>query len=297
MTNEYTPEKIERANSPELDAILGVDFPVLDHGFVRVIDYMGNEAAVAQMARVSYGKGTKSVNEDKGLLRYLLRHKHTSPFEGCEIKLHIKMPIFVMRQWIRHRTANVNEYSMRYSEPKDQFYIPDLEQIKLQSTDNKQGRGADADSKTKHDFIEASSFVASNAMTQYDWFNEQGVARELNRINLPVSAYTECYWKIDLHNLLHFLNLRLNPHAQYEIRVFAEEIFKILQIWVPNIADAFVDYTLEAQTFSKQEWAIIKQMITQDKTALQFIETRLENNGLSKREAAEFIKKIGKDND
>ena len=254
---------IERTQSPQMDKILGHQFPVLNHGFIRVIDYMGDDNSVCQMARVSYGKGTKSVNEDRGLLRYLIRHKHTSPLEGNEIKLHLKMPIFVMRQWIRHRMANVNEYSMRYSEPKDEFFVPDADTIQLQSKDNKQGRGGDVDNITRYKFQQLTVGTAESAMTAYETYNEAGVAREMNRVNLPLTAYTECYWKIDLHNLLHFLKLRTDPHAQYEIRVYADIILnEIVKVWVPEIYEAFIDYIKEATTFSKQEMEVLRSCIS-----------------------------------
>lgn len=301
INEEYIPQKLTRTSSPALDDILGVPFKVLDHGFIRVIDYMGDGGAVAQMARVSYGKGTKTVNEDRGLLRYLMRNRHSSPFEGDEIKLHIKLPIFVMRQWIRHRTANVNEYSMRYSEPKDEFYCPELENIQLQATDNKQGRSGEMELEYKEEFQRVTSMTAERAKTAYNQHKAMGVARELNRMNLPLTAYTEAYWKIDLHNLLHFLSLRADPHAQYEIRVYAEVILEqIVKVWVPDIYEAFIDYVMEAETFSRQEMDIIKKVMYMAVTQSKFvphIKEELTENGVSKREIAEFLTKIGVPND
>lgn len=295
--NEYIAQKLERVNSPALDAILGEPFKVLDHGFIRVIDYMGDGGSVAQMARVSYGKGTKSVNEDRGLLRYLLRNRHTSPFEGNEIKLHIKLPIFVMRQWIRHRTANVNEYSMRYSEPKDEFYCPDMEHIMLQSKNNKQGRDGEVDDEARKDFRRDTILTGSRAQEHYAHYKEHNIAREINRINLPLTAYTEAYWKIDLHNLLHFLSLRADPHAQYEIRVYAEVILEqIVKAWVPDIYEAFIDYVMEAETFSRQEMNVIRNLMgaTIMRGALgDLVKAELEKQNLSQREINEFFTKIG----
>lgn len=294
MSNEENiPQKIERTSSPYLDSILGHAFPALNHGFVRVIDYMGDGAAVCQMARVSYGKGTKSVNEDRGVLRYLMRHRHTSPFEGNEIKLHLKMPIFVMRQWIRHRMANVNEYSMRYSEPKDEFFIPAAETIKLQSLNNKQGRDEDMDGEFIEEFQRVTWMTAERAMAAYNQHNEMGVARELNRINLPLTAYTECYWKIDLHNLLHFLKLRCDPHAQYEIRVYADIILnEVIKQWVPEIYEAFIDYVMEAETFSKQEMQLIREAMKSTAVTKEHFELGLTTRGVSKRERDDFFRKL-----
>ena len=302
MTNEIestTPEKLERCSSPALDAILGVPFKVLDKGFIRVIDYMGDEAAVAQMARVSYGKGTKTINEDRGLLRYLMRHRHTSPYEGNEIKLHIKMPIFVMRQWIRHRTANVNEYSARYSEMPDEFYFPELEKIKLQSASNKQGSDGEVDETKRQSFLAA---LQQGCTWMFDKYSEAlggNIAREMARIGLPLNIYTECYWKIDLHNLLHFLSLRCDPHAQYEIRVYADVILnEIVKAWVPNIHKAFHDYVINGATFSAQELEALGYLLSRaGEEEVKTMKLRLQAGGVSAREAGEFMKKLGYDND
>lgn len=233
---------------------------VLDKGFIRVVDAMGDDGAVVQAARVSYGKGTKTVNEDAGLINYLMKYQHTSPFEMNEIKLHVKMPIFVARQWIRHRTANVNEYSARYSEIKDEFYIPTQDRITRQDKDKKQCSSEEI-LDCAEDFVNYTEEVANNSLAKYTYFNNLGLAREVNRINIPLSNYTEFYWKIDLHNLLHFIKLRIHPHAQYEIRVYAEVLLEIVKIWCPLVYEAFVEHRLEAQTFSKSQLEAIKKLI------------------------------------
>ena len=234
-----------RATVPALEELLYVAMPVLDHGFVRVVDYMGDDAAVVQAARVSYGRGTKKVSEDAGLIRYLMRHRHTTPFEMCEIKYHVKLPIFVARQWIRHRTANVNEYSARYSILDREFYLPAPEHLAAQSAVNRQGRGDVLEGQEAADVLD---LLRGDAMRTYDNYaamlNEgidgaavdpgrRGLARELARMNLTLNTYTQWYWKTDLHNLLHFLSLRADPHAQYEIRAFAEPMLRTLDAWVP----------------------------------------------------------------
>lgn len=269
--------------------ILGKEFKCLDKGFVRLVEVMGNDSSIVQAARVSYGKGTKSINEDRNLIRYLMRHRHTSPFEMVEYKFHIKLPIFVARQWIRHRTANVNEYSGRYSIMNDEFYVPDQDAVRKQSKTNKQGRSNEPVAPEI-----ASKFIRDIQETQqslYDKYNnylEDEIARELARINLPLSTYTEWYWKIDLHNLFHFLQLRLDPTAQYEIREYARIIAKIVEATVPMAYEAFVDYRLEAVTFSRLELKILNTMV-QNKIPL--LEEMLEL-GLTKREVEEFLTKI-----
>lgn len=224
---------------------------VLDKGFVRIVDTMGDDSAIVQAARVSYGEGTKTVSEDKGLIRYLMRNRHTSPFEMCEIKLHIKAPIFVMRQWLRHRTANVNEYSGRYSEIMSEFYLPEANRLQKQSTNNKQGSEGTLDKETA-EYIRDT--MHTEQMAAYETYRNtylaSDLARELARINLPPSAYTQCYWKIDLHNLLHFIKLRHDSHAQYEIRVYAEAIADIVKLWCPLAFEAFEDYVLNASSVS-----------------------------------------------
>ncbi|MET0154537.1 MAG: FAD-dependent thymidylate synthase [Rickettsiales bacterium] len=253
-----------RAASPALDAVLGKEFPALDKGFVRVVDYMGNDAAVVQAARVSYGAGTKKTSEDAALIRYLMRHRHTTPFEMCEIKFHVKMPVFVARQWIRHRTASVNEYSARYSVLEDEFYVPEARHVAGQSAINKQGRG---DTAAPEKALRAQEIFREDAAQCYAHYRElleegeggsPGVARELARMNLPVSVYTQWYWKIDLHNLLHFLHLRSDSHAQYEIRVYAEIIEKIIALWTPICFGAYEDYRKGAVSLSRGQWEAVK---------------------------------------
>ena len=232
-----SPRQTLRAVSEGMEAHLYTAVPVLDHGFVRVVDYMGDDAAICQAARVSYGKGTKSVQNDEGLIRYLMRHWHSTPFEMCEVKLHVKLPVFVARQWIRHRTANVNEYSARYSILDREFYIPAPEHIAAQSSVNNQGRG---EALTGEEAARVLDILKSDSIRSYDNYQsmisddgQQGLARELARMNLPANIYTQWYWKVDLHNLLHFLRLRADAHAQYEIRVYADAICSIVADWVP----------------------------------------------------------------
>ena len=241
-----------RVVSPGLEDVLYQAFPVLDHGFVRVMDYMGTDSSIVQAARVSYGKGTKKVSEDRGLIHYLLRHSHTTPFEMCEIKFHIKLPIFVAREWIRHRTANVNEYSCRYSILDKEFYIPAAEHLAAPSSLNRQGRGKPLSSEQAQDVMNLLREDAERVYAHYEeLLNEdpQGniinihkdkLARELARINLSVNFYTQWYWKIDLHNLMHFLALRADPYAQYEIRVYANLMLSLLERWVPLTYEAFI---------------------------------------------------------
>lgn len=226
-----------RPNSPDLDLALGKFFFVLDHGFIRVIDYMGNDAAVVQAARVSYGEGTKTLREDAGLIKYLIKNKHTSPLEACELKLHIKLPIFVARQWIRHRTASVNEYSARYSVVTDDFYIP--EQFRQQDTKNRQGSSGIFESELNEQMRETLLTQSRLAYQAYQFLLNSGTARELARTILPVNFYTEWYWKIDLHNLLHFLTLRCDEHAQWEIRQYADVIASLVKLWVPTVYEAW----------------------------------------------------------
>lgn len=285
-------EILPRPSSSFLDGILGKAFPVLDHGFIRVIDYMGNDAAVVQAARVSYGKGTKKLSEDRGLIRYLLRNQHMTPFEMCEIKLHCKLPIFVARQWIRHRTANVNEYSARYSEIMDEFYVPEAEQIKLQSLTNKQGREGKIDTLTAESFRSACMRTNNEARELYHGAaNEMGIAREISRINIPVSNYTQWYWKVDLRNLLGFLKLRVDSHAQYEIRVYAEAIEKILEGWVPLTMEAWDSYSKSSVTFSKEEWEIMQRFLLW-KVGFR-TEMKVNKGSLSSREKEAFEKLTG----
>ena len=260
-------------------------FKVLDHGFVRVIDYMGDDSAICQAARVSYGKGTKSVQNDAGLIRYLMRHWHSTPFEMCEIKLHVKLPVFVARQWIRHRTANVNEYSARYSILDREFYIPSPEHIAAQSVVNNQGRGESLSGDEAQSVLELLKADSARCYDNYEKMisqeDQQGLARELARMNLPANIYTQWYWKVDLHNLLHFLRLRADPHAQYEIRVYAEEICKLVREWVPHTYSAFEDYRLGGASLSQTSVNILRRMIKGEDVDLQ-------SSGMSKGEWEEF---------
>ncbi|WP_010139921.1 FAD-dependent thymidylate synthase [Oceanicola sp. S124] len=280
-----------RATVPGMEAHLYKAYPVLDHGFVRVVDYMGDDAAICQAARVSYGRGTKSVQNDEGLIRYLMRHWHSTPFEMCELKLHVKLPVFVARQWIRHRTANVNEYSARYSILDREFYIPAPEHLAAQSVVNNQGRG---EALTGEEAARVLEYLKADSSRAYDHYAEmisqedgqQGLARELARMNLPANVYTQWYWKVDLHNLLHFLRLRADAHAQYEIRVYAEEICKLVADWVPFAYKAFEDYRLGAVTMSAQMVDCLRRMIAGE-------EVTEENCGMSKREWREFMGVVG----
>jgi len=262
---------------------------VLDRGFIRLVDYMGSDAAIVQAARVSYGKGTKKVSEDRGLIRYLMRNRHTSPFEMVEFKFHVKLPIFVARQWIRHRTANVNEYSGRYSVMKEEFYVPADEDIRFQSTVNKQGRSDDeVPDDLKRKLVDTLNASQQQAYGQYSEFVEAGLAREIARINLPLSLYTEWYWKIDLHNLFHFLRLRLDKHAQKEIRDYAEIMAMMVRTVCPMAYEAFEDYSLKSAFFSGPELAVLKDAIA----AIKLDADALVKAGLSKREAGELIAKL-----
>lgn len=271
------------------EELIGKEIKCLDHGFVRLVDVMGDDGSIVQAARVSYGAGTKTVNEDRGLIRYLMRHQHTTPFEMVEFKFHIKLPIFIARQWIRHRTANVNEYSGRYSIMKDDFYLPDTEQIRPQSEINKQGRSEEIFEPEKANSIrEQMDKVQNSLYTEYENLLENDLARELARINLPLSNYTEWYWKIDLHNLFHFLRLRIDSHAQYEIRVYGEAMAEIVKQIVPHAWEAFEDYSLNSVNFSKPELAAIRELMEGKKIE----DLNLDELKLSKREFREFEKKM-----
>lgn len=274
---QATSHQTRRATVPALEDILYEPIPVLDHGFIRVVDYMGDDSAVVQAARVSYGKGTKKVSEDQGLINYLLRHRHSTPFEMCEIKFHVKLPIFIARQWIRHRTANVNEYSARYSIMDKEFYIPTPENLAMQSTINHQGRGESIDPEKAQRILD---LLKTDALRAYDHYQEllnqdqagnvldptqDGIARELARMNLPVNYYTQWYWKIDLHNLMHFLALRADSHAQYEIRVYADAMLDVLQKWVPMTYDAFMNHRHGAVTLSAKAMQVVKNLINGQK--------------------------------
>lgn len=273
----------------QVQALIGKEVPCLDKGFVRLIDVMGDDAAIVQAARVSYGAGTKKVNEDVGLIRYLLRHLHTTPFEMVEFKFHVKLPIFVARQWIRHRTANVNEYSGRYSEMKDEFYVPAVDQVRAQSATNKQGRADEAFDPSEAERIRSGMLeTQSRLYGEYQSLLEGNLAREIARINLPVSNYTEWYWKVDLHNLFHFLKLRIDPHAQYEIRVYGEAMAQIVRAAVPIAYEAFEDYILHARRFSRRERAALKALLP----SANVDPAILEAAGLKGREAQEFLSKL-----
>lgn len=289
----------ERPCCPALDDLLGKESPILNHGFVRVIDYMGGDEAVVQAARVSYGTGTKGVRDDTALIRYLLSHGHTTPFEMAELKLHVKMPIFVARQWIRHRTASVNEYSARYSVLDEEFYLPEDQAIAQQSTSNRQGRQGQLDAAEAERVREVMRSEAEQAYGRYlHLLNEDGlgspadpdrsgVARELARSVLPVSFYTQWYWKIDLHNLLRFLELRMDPHAQWEIREYANAIASIVKLWVPLTWEAFSDYRLGRLELSAAAAAVVRRWLAGDTVAL-------EQSGLSRREWDELSVAMGR---
>ena len=280
-----SPVQTLRPVAPGMEAVLHEIHPVLDHGFVRVVDYMGDDAAICQAARTSYGRGTKSVSNDEGLIRYLMRHWHSTPFEMCEIKLHVKLPVFVARQWIRHRTANVNEYSARYSILDREFYIPAPDSLAAQSTTNNQGRGDVLEGAEAQRVLD---ILRDDSMRAYDHYEEmisqdgqQGLARELARMNLPANIYTQWYWKVDLHNLFHFLRLRADSHAQYEIRVYAEEICKLVKAWVPAAYAAFEDYRLGAATLSAAGIDVVRRRLAGE------VVTQ-ETSGMSKGEWREF---------
>jgi len=287
-----------RATVQSLEELLYKPIPVLDHGFIRVIDYMGDDSAIVQAARVSYGKGTKQKTMDRGLINYLMRHRHSTPFEMCEIKLHVKLPIFVARQWIRHRTANINEYSARYSILDKEFYTPAPELLASQSSTNKQGReeilkGEEAERVLMLLKRDAEQCYASyDEMLNEDEFgnkkdeSKSGLTRELARINLPVSFYTQWYWKIDLHNLFHFMSLRGDPHAQYEIRMYVDAMLEIVKNWVPFAYEAFMEHRFHGSYFSKSGLEVIKKLI-KGETVSQ------ENSGLSAREWDELMGKLG----
>jgi thymidylate synthase (FAD) len=276
-----------RATVAAMEDILHQPFPVLDHGFVRVVDYMGDDGAVVQAARVSYGRGTKQVREDRGLIRYLMRHRHTTPFEMCEIKFHVKLPIFVARQWIRHRTANVNEYSARYSVMDREFYIPAPEHLAAQSSDNRQGRGAVLEGAEAAEVLDILRGDAMRCHASYEHMlgtgddARLGLARELARMNLTLNTYTQWYWKTDLHNLMHFLSLRADSHAQFEIRVYAEVMLDLMARWVPVIHEAFRDYRMGGLHLSRPALSVVRRALAGE-TVTQ------ADSGLSPREWREL---------
>jgi thymidylate synthase (FAD) len=284
-----------RPTVPALEAMLAKALPVLDHGFLRVVDYMGDDGAVVQAARVSYGRGTKAANEDRGLIRYLMRHRHSTPFEMCEIKYHVKLPIFVARQWIRHRTSNVNEYSARYSVMDREFYIPSPEHLAAQSSTNRQGRGDVLEGEEAREVLRLLREDATRNYDHYAWMlnegedpSRSGLARELARMNLTLNTYTQWYWKTDLHNLFHFLSLRADSHAQYEIRAYAEAMLETVKAWVPLSFEAFQDYRMGAVTLSSQMLSVVKRML-----AGEAVEQ--PGSGLSKREWRELMEVLGRE--
>ncbi len=286
-----------RVTAPELEAVLYRPIEVLDHGFIRVIDYMGDDSSIVQSARVSYGKGTKKISNDKGLIKYLMRHRHSTPFEMCEIKFHIKLPIFIARQWIRHRTANVNEYSARYSILDKEFYIPSAENLAAQSAINNQGRGDALTDDEASNVIQILKKDAEQTYSNYETLlnessegniideSKSGIARELARMNLTLNTYTQWYWKIDLNNLLHFLALRADDHAQYEIRVYADAMLDIVKKWVPLTYEAFEDYRIGGTELSAKEVNLMRKLLKGEKVSF-------EEEGLSKREWSELQKKF-----
>ena len=284
----------KRVTSPELEKILYEALPALDHGFVRVVDYMGDDTSIVQSARVSYGKGTKQVSTDAGLIKYLMRHWHSTPFEMCEIKYHIKLPIFIARQWIRHRTANVNEYSARYSILDKEFYLPEPEHLASQSKSNRQGRGNILEGERAKKVLNLLKKDAEQTYNNYEtMLNEKydgsiidnngvGLARELARMNLTLNTYTQWYWKTDLLNLMNFLRLRADHHAQYEIRAYADTMLDTVKKWVPITYEAFMDYRVGGTEVSSKGKNVIKKMIKGEKVSI-------EKSGLSKREWDELM--------
>ena len=294
-----------RATVRPLEEMLYSPVPVLDHGFIRVVDYMGNDAAIVQAARVSYGRGTRHTSDDRGLIRYLMRHRHTTPFEMCELKLHVKLPIFVARQWIRHRTANVNEYSARYSILDREFYVPNEDAIGAQARGNRQGRG---EPLPPRDAARVQALLREDAERAYEHYEELlnehpdggardpervGLARELARMNLSLNYYTQWYWKVDLHNLLNFLSLRADDHAQYEIRTYAEKLLtQVVKPWVPLAYEAFCDYRLNSHLLSARALSVVRSLVSghRDRAALL-----REESGLTSREWRELMKALGLD--
>ena len=286
--------KTKRVTAPRLEEILYEALPILDHGFIRVIDYMGNDNSIVQAARVSYGKGTKKVNTDSGLIKYLMRHWHSTPFEMCEIKYHVKLPIFIARQWIRHRTANVNEYSARYSILDKEFYLPSKENLAAQSSSNRQGRGEVITGDQAEKVLGLLKEDAERTYRNYEEMLNQkydgsiidekkiGLARELARMNLTLNSYTQWYWKTDLLNLMNFLRLRADHHAQYEIRAYADVMLDTLKRWVPITFDAFMDYRVGGTEVSSKGKEVIKKLISGEKISI-------EQTDLSKREWNELM--------
>jgi len=284
----------KRVTAPNLEKILYEAIPILDHGFIRVVDYMGNDTSIVQAARVSYGKGTKKVSTDAGLIKYLMRHWHSTPFEMCEIKYHVKLPIFIARQWIRHRTANVNEYSARYSILDKEFYLPKTENLAAQSQSNRQGRGDVLQGEQAKKVLELLKNDAEQTYNNYEMMlnerydgsvineKEIGLARELARMNLTLNTYTQWYWKTDLLNLMNFLRLRADHHAQYEIRTYADAMLDTLKKWVPITYEAFMDYRVGGTEVSAKGKIILQKLIKGE-------DIDVEQSGLSKREWNELM--------
>ncbi len=295
IRDQQTQEnKTKRVTAPELEKVLYEAIPILDHGFIRVIDYMGDDTSIVQAARVSYGKGTKKVSTDSGLIKYLMRHWHSTPFEMCEIKYHIKLPIFIARQWIRHRTANVNEYSARYSILDKEFYLPAAEHLAAQSQNNRQGRGDVLKGDQAKKVLDLLKYDAEQTYNNYETMlnekydgsiidkNATGLARELARMNLTLNTYTQWYWKTDLLNLMNFLRLRADHHAQYEIREYANAMLDTVKKWVPITYEAFMDYRVGGTEVSSKGKKIIQKLIKGEKI-------NVEDSGLSKREWNELM--------
>ena len=290
-----------RPISSGLERVLYNQIKVLDKGFIRVVDYMGNDSSIVQSARVSYGKGTKKVSTDNGLIKYLMRHWHSTPFEMCEIKYHVKLPIFIARQWIRHRTANVNEYSARYSILDKEFYLPETKHLAAQSQSNRQGRGDVIDGEQAKDILNLLKNDAENSYKNYESMlnqrydgstiddSKKGLARELARMNLTLNTYTQWYWKTDLLNLMNFLRLRADPHAQYEIRAYADVMLDTLKKWVPITYEAFMDYRVGGTEVSSKGKKVIKILLEGKKVSL-------EDSGLSKREWNELMQSFDLNN-
>ncbi len=290
--------KTKRVTAPDLEKILYEAIPILDHGFVRVVDYMGDDTSIVQAARVSYGKGTKKVSTDSGLIKYLMRHWHSTPFEMCEIKYHVKLPIFIARQWIRHRTANVNEYSARYSILDKEFYLPATEHLAAQSKNNRQGRGDILEGEQAKKVLELIKGDAEQTYNNYETMlnerydgsiineGEAGLARELARMNLTLNTYTQWYWKTDLLNLMNFLRLRADSHAQYEIRAYADAMLDTVKKWVPITYEAFMDYRVGGTEVSSKGKVVIQKLIKGE-------EISIDQSGLSKREWNELMLAFG----
>ncbi len=291
---QFQENKTKRVTAPELEKILYEAIPILDHGFIRVVDYMGNDTSIVQAARVSYGKGTKKVSTDVGLIKYLMRHWHSTPFEMCEIKYHVKLPIFIARQWIRHRTANVNEYSARYSILDKEFYLPAPENLAAQSQINRQGRGEILEGEQAKKVLELLKSDAEQTYSNYERIlnerydgsviddKEVGLARELARMNLTLNTYTQWYWKTDLLNLMNFLRLRADHHAQFEIRAYADAMLDTVKRWVPITYEAFLDYRVGGTEVSAKGKSVIQNLIKGEQVSA-------EQSGLSKREWNELM--------